>query len=254
MAGLDDVLREFGLAPPAPTVDVPTGQRLYAPQSEPDVGATQSFAVISGTPLDQRLGFQVGSVVVDNNTSTYLNIPDATKDGTGRYVPPGSGAAMPILGHISRARINWTAPPGKNQPSFVAGESAQVIFFASPMPPGLGLASPSSATMPWISPNRLPVNINANVNGTQILVPALAGQIVYVFYLSVAFLAAATADLTFQDTTAVGFGAWTAGVPINTYQFAQMDFRGTQLPAGRGIQVTTTAAVNIRGSLTYSQA
>jgi hypothetical protein len=147
LSRLDDVLESaFGPSPHA-EVALPPGHQPYAPAVEPDEPTNSaSFSVANGTLLDQRLGFRAGSCVIDNNTSSYLNVPDASRDGTGRWIPPGTGAAIPILGHISRARITWSAPPGKSQPPAVATEFAQVTFFAAPTPPGFGISSPSLTT------------------------------------------------------------------------------------------------------------
>jgi hypothetical protein len=137
---VDNVLEGLGLKN-QPRIAIPAGSSLYdPPHQEDDPSNSQSFSLASGTPLDSPVGFVVGSVLVDNNTSAFLTIVDATADGIGRSVPPGTGAALPILGHISRARAVWTAPPGKVQPPFIAGEAAQLTFLASPVPLGFGLA------------------------------------------------------------------------------------------------------------------
>lgn len=156
--GLDDILQNLGLEPGPVDIVLPAGTSGFAPVASPDTEGTSSFSVAAGTQLDTRLSFAAGSVVIDNNTSAYINVPDATKDGTGRWVPPGFPAAMPILGHISRARINWTAPPGKVQPAFIAGESAQVTFFAAAVPPGFGVAAPA----PIIAVQDIPSLAKAN--------------------------------------------------------------------------------------------
>lgn len=137
---MDNVLEGLGLKN-QPRIAIPAGSSLYdPPHQEDDPSNSQSFSLASGTPLDAPLGFVAGSVMVDNNSSAYLNIVDATGNGTGRWVPPGKPAAFPILGHISRARVLWTAPPGKLQPAFVPGEEAQLTFMASPLPLGSGIA------------------------------------------------------------------------------------------------------------------
>lgn len=139
---LEKLLRHLGINPGDVAIDVPSGTTPFYGVPGQDTEGSQSFAVTNGANLDQRTSFVVGSVIVDNNTSAWISIPDATKDGTGRYVGPGLGGAFPILGHISRARVNWSAPPGKQQPAAIATEQAQVIFLASPVPPGFGFAAP----------------------------------------------------------------------------------------------------------------
>lgn len=140
---LDDFLQRVGLERPVP-VAVPDGLQAFGPPIVGDDDGTESFSISlpAGTNLDERLGFHVGSVVVDNNASAFLNVLDATKDGTGRWVGPGQPGQMPLVNGISRARIAWTAPPGKVQPAFVAGEAAQITFFGSKVPPGIGQAVP----------------------------------------------------------------------------------------------------------------
>lgn len=140
MAFVDDLLVSVGLKPGAlDHVHLPSGQTLFGPPGvQDDPTNSQSFTLASGSRLDVPLGFRVGSVVIDNSTSAFMNLPDATKDGTGRWVSPGRGGSMAILGHVSRARVNWSAPQGKTQPPLVAGEFATVIFFAAATPPGLG--------------------------------------------------------------------------------------------------------------------
>lgn len=138
----DQLLEQIIGPEPGPAIAIPPGHAPYVGQEAQDTEGTQSFTVPNGTPLDQRTSFVVGSCIVDNNTSAWINIPDATKDGTGRFVGPGQGASFPILGHISRARVNWLAPPGKVQPAIVATEQAQVIFLAAAVPPGFGFAAP----------------------------------------------------------------------------------------------------------------
>lgn len=142
MSRLDELIEGvFGPSPQAP-VAAPAGHGLFVGNEYRDTEGTQSFTVASGKELDVPLGFVCGSVIIDNNTSAYINIPDATKDGTGRFIGPGQGGAFPILGHISRARIKWVAPGGRTQPAFVAGEQAVVVFAAAGVPPGFGFASP----------------------------------------------------------------------------------------------------------------
>jgi hypothetical protein len=153
---LDDLITQVIGPAPVADVAVPAGHHLFQPEHTVDTEGSQSFSVVSGTALDQRLSFEAGSVVVDNNTSVFINVPDATKDGTGRFIPPGVGWSGPILGHISRARINWAAPPGKAQPPVIAGEQAQVIFFAAKVPPGFGFAAPIP-TVRW-NINNLPAD------------------------------------------------------------------------------------------------
>jgi len=147
LPSFDDVLQKLGLEAGVPDAVAPAGTNLFGPEPAPDEPTdSASFSVVNGVSLDVRLGFVVGSVIIDNNTSAFMNAPDATKDGTGRWVGPGQPGAFPILGHISRARINWSAPPGKSQPAPVPTEAAQVTFFAAAVPPGFGSAAPGGTT------------------------------------------------------------------------------------------------------------
>jgi hypothetical protein len=179
---LDDILQGLGLEPGPPQVAAPPDRRLYAPPHEADDPAnSQSFSVFNGVDLDAPLGFVAGSVAVDNNTSAYMNILDASKDGTGRWVPPGQGAAMPLLGHISRARIKWTAPPGRAQSAPIATEKAQVTFFASPIPLGFGISSPAAISRQNAFPSlsRAPATYNFDVPAQM----AAKGVMVYINYI-----------------------------------------------------------------------
>lgn len=170
MSRIDDLLLELGLIRASPGISVPAGHDAFFGHESGDTEGSQSFSVSNGLPLDQRTSFVVGSVIVDNNTSAWINIPDATKDGTGRFVGPGQGASFPILGHISRARINWIAPPGKIQPIPIAGEQAQVIFLASAVPPGFGFAAPVP-TLRW-NVNAFP-GVGAQASATRAAAPGI---------------------------------------------------------------------------------
>jgi hypothetical protein len=142
---VDQVRQALGLER-VPAILVPDGTQPFYGAPGEDSEGSQSFTVPNGVALDGRVSFPVGSCIVDNNTSAYANIPDATKDGTGRWVPPGTGAAIPILGNISRARINWSAPPGRTQPTAVATEVLQAVFLAAKSPPGFGISTPTATS------------------------------------------------------------------------------------------------------------
>jgi len=143
MGRWDDLLEQALGPTPRAGVALPPGHEPFVGHEVADTEGTQSFTLAAGTSLDIRTSFIIGSVIVDNNTSQWINIPDATKDGTGRFVPPGGGGAIPILGHISRARANFAAPGGRTQPAVVAGQSATLIFLAAAIPPGFGIAVPT---------------------------------------------------------------------------------------------------------------
>lgn len=160
----DDFLEKVGLERPVPLA-VPAGLTPFAPAHAADPDNVQSFTVKSGTDLDVPLAFEAGSVVVDNSTSAYMNVVDATTDGGGRFLSPGAGGNMKILGRRNRARITWQAPPTKTQPLFVPGEQAIVTFYAAAAPPDLGIAVPSSAqvqirTLGGLSINSLAAGFN----------------------------------------------------------------------------------------------
>lgn len=252
---LEKLLRQLGINPGDIAVDVPVGSVPFYGHPIGDTEGSQSFSVANGTNLDQRTSFVVGSVIVDNSTSSYLNVPDATKDGVGRWVPPGTGAAMPILGHISRARINWTAPPSKNQIAPVAGESAQVIFLATAIPPGFGIAAPSNQSLPYITPNQPSLNIFTTLaasGGSITLVSAVAGKTIYVFECNVEFDAAGTGDtVSLTDTNGTAAHKYPSTATPNAYKGY-----GTPFAVGVGLKLVNSATNTMtpRGSLIYSQA
>ena len=101
---------------------------------------TQSFYVVNGVNLTEQLSFVPRSVIVDNNTSAWLLVPDATTDGLGRFVGPGQPAAFPLFGTTHRAQIVWQAPANRSQPPAIAAERAVITFSASPVPLGFGQA------------------------------------------------------------------------------------------------------------------
>lgn len=106
---------------------------------------TNSYYVslANGTKLNQDLGFEARSVVVDNHTSAYLQFPDAGDGVLGRFVPPGQPAVIPLLRPNRIGRVIWAAPPGKTEPVAITTEQAQLVFFATATPVGQALASQS---------------------------------------------------------------------------------------------------------------
>lgn len=233
--GIEYVLQQLGLRR-IPGFDLPPGLVPFYGEPGTDTEGTQSFSVPNGSLLDQRLSFRPGSVVIDNNTSAYLNVPDATKDGVGRWVPPGYPAALPLLGSVSRARINWSAPPNKVQPLVVPTEVAQVVFAASQTPIGLGVASPQSAqgratAFPSLS----------RAAGTYTFIPpnllGIKGMIV--FLAVTGGTGTATLSIRDSDTTLVGgtTATWVTSLAI-------ANPGGVELLAYPGIPATANASAN----------
>ena len=248
-----DALRAALSAPPRPAdIWVPPDRTPYYGNPPGDIEGTQSFGVPVGQLLDTRLSFVAGSVMIDNNTSQYINVPDATKDGTGRWIGPGQGGAFPILGHISRARINWSAPPGKNQPAGLPNEQAQVVFTAYVVPPGFGFAAPSQQTQPWLVARKATsVRAGLTAGGSVAIVAGVAGQVVTINHWSLILDAAANTSLTLQDDTdgtVIDYGF------MNAQPWLDRPKYGFQLGAGHGIVLVNGANIcTINGCLMYSQ-
>jgi hypothetical protein len=89
----------------------------------------------NGQEIDDQMDFWAQSVVIDNRTSSYIEVVPAR-----RWIDPGSGAGIPFKA-TQKAQLRWTAPPGKTQIPPVAGEVAQVRFYTNPYPPGIGLVT-----------------------------------------------------------------------------------------------------------------
>src|SRR5579864_8583395 len=101
----------------------------------PSSQESRYFAPANGQEVDAQLDFWAQSVIIDNRTSSYLEVVPAK-----RWLDPGSGAGIPFRA-TQRAQLRWTAPPGKVQIAPVVGEQAQVRFFSNPYPPGIGLVT-----------------------------------------------------------------------------------------------------------------
>jgi len=202
-----------------------------------------SFEVTNGVPLKQQAQFLVRSVIIDNNTSAFAYHPDS-----GRYVPPGAGAAFGCRG-THHCRILWLAPPGRVQPVAVATEKAQVTFCASPTPPGTGIGSPQASTAPWLSPNNR-VTINKPASGT-VVITGVPGQIVYLHGMY-GGLDAAVAGGNFQlqrTSDSVALGIFNSSM-VGPHNF---DFKGFALPVGDGAKIVLSAAMNLLLTLGYAQ-
>jgi hypothetical protein len=93
------------------------------------------YAPSNGQNINDELDFWAQSVIIDNRTSSYIEIVPAR-----RWIDPGSGAGIPFKA-TQKAELRWTAPPGKIQIPPVPGEQAQVRFYTNPYPPGIGLVT-----------------------------------------------------------------------------------------------------------------
>jgi hypothetical protein len=142
VASARDVLTALGLTNDPGAVSVSPGYAPYTGAPE-TAGSPQSFPVSAGQDLDQPLSFIPGSVVIDNNTDSYLEVVDAMTDGGSRWLSAGQGGSFPLFTSSPRARLKWTAPPGKIQSPPTAGQVAQATFWPIGAPAGLGFAAPS---------------------------------------------------------------------------------------------------------------
>ena len=202
-----------------------------------------SFEVTNGVPLKDKASFLIRSCIIDNNTSAFCYHPDS-----GRYVPPGGGAAFGCKG-THHARLLWQAPPGRVQPAAVNTEKAQVTFCASPTPPGTGVGSPAAVTAPWISPNNR-VTINGPASGT-VIIAGVAGQTVYLHALYAALDAVlAAGNFQLQRTSdSVAIGIFNSSM-LGPHNF---DFKGFALPVGDGVKIVLSGAMNIKLTLGFAQ-
>jgi len=102
---------------------------------------SDSFEVNNGSELNEQLGYQARSCVVDNFTSSWLYVPAAR-----RYVPPGGGAGFSFDAAQQVAKIQWKTPPGKTPVAAIPTEVAEVVFSTDPTPAGTGITSATSVS------------------------------------------------------------------------------------------------------------
>lgn len=253
-----DVLTALGLQNDPGAVSVSPDHTPYSGMILSTDENAQSVTLPSGTNLDEPLSFVTQSVVIDNNTSNYMCIVDGQTDGAGRFLAPGQGGVFPIFGRMHRARITWTAPPGKVQPGFVAGEMAQLTFWSTPVGPGFGYAAPSPNTLPWVSPNQ-PAKLIGEVIGatsdSAFSIPGIAGKQIYLFYLSISFDVAVAGQAVTLERISDSAQLWQFPTAVQVPNPLQ-GFGTVICPLGDGLKLHNFAgsAVTVRGGCVYSQA
>jgi hypothetical protein len=210
--------------------------RIAALAGQDDPATFRGFSVVNGTPLNSPLDFHPAAAVVDNNTSAYLALPDAVDGVNARWVAPGQPAIIPLLNRNNVARVQWTAPPNKTQPTAVVTERATVIFYRNPNPFGLGTPTAVSA------PGRATAFASASRGiGTYTFIPPnLTGIKGMIVYLAVTGGGGSVAvNILNSDTTLVGGNTvtWVSSLAIASGS-------GVQILAYPGLPATANASAN----------
>jgi hypothetical protein len=227
--------------------------RTSAPTTPDLVGKSQDFTLAQNARKTlAAINWEPRSVAVFNPTPFYVHFPDLP--AAFAWVQPNTqNAVVPVPPGTDRINVNSIDVPAGFPAVPSSTLSASLTLLEMPMPPSTG--APISAAPSSLPTQSVIIDVALAINGTAVLIAAVAGKTIYLFeYIGVLDAVVAAGWYRLRDAGA----STNVGPEFATSIVGPMNFRfgGLALIPGNalGILNSSAGAIQLRGGLTFNQA